>query len=128
VEARDVLMASGLVDYFKAHARRVHVGLHGQNPTDLLAKDLAEFLGEHHGEWKNEPSVLHEELKRHGSEAVPSREDELSRMVYAISNQGTWLKAQPGWKKNEEGKSRRAIHLRFRNGVDGVVGVDSDAP
>jgi len=127
VETRDVLMASGLVDYFKAHARRVHVGLHGQNPADLLAKDLAQFLEEHDGEWKDEPSVLHEELKRRGSEAVPSRADELSKMVYAISDRRTWLKTEPGWKKNEEGKSHRTIHLLSRNGVDGVVGVDHDA-
>ena len=33
-------------------------------------------------------------------------------------------KAESGWKRNEEGKSRRAIYLCFRNGVDGVVGVD----
>jgi putative DNA primase/helicase len=127
VEARDVLMASGLVDYFKAHARRVHVGLDGQNPTDLLAKDLAEFLEEHNGEWKDEPNVLHEELKSRKGEAVPSRADELSKMVLAISARGTWLKAEPGWKKNKEGKSRRAIHLYFRNGVDGVVGVDHES-
>jgi hypothetical protein len=74
------------VDYFKAHARRVHVGLYGHNPTDLLVKDLAEFLGEHDGEWKDEPSVLHEELMSWGSEALPSRADELSKMVYAISD------------------------------------------
>ncbi len=123
MEARDVLMASGLVDYFKAHARRVHVGLHGQNPTDLLAKDLAEFLGEHDGEWKDEPSVLHEELKSRKGEAVPSRADELSKMVLSNSERGTWLKAERGWGK-KGGESCRMLHLRFRNGVDGVVSVD----
>jgi putative DNA primase/helicase len=126
VEASDVLMASGLVDYFKAHARRVHVGLHGQHAEDLLAKDLAEFLVEHGREWKDEPNVLHEELRKRKSEALPDRPDELSKMVYAISGRGAWLKAEPGWKKNAEGQSRRAIHLCFRNGVDGVVGVDHE--
>jgi hypothetical protein len=124
VEARDVLMASGLVDYFKAHACRAHVDLHVQDAHDLLAVELAGFLREHGGEWKDEPNVLHEALKKRKSEALPSRADELSKMVYAISDRGTWLKAEPGWKGNEEGKSRRAIHLCFRNGVDGVVGVD----
>ena len=104
VEARDVVMASGLVDYFKAHAHRVHVGLHGHDAQDLLAKDLAEFLRERGGEWKDEPNVLHEELTKRKSEAVPERPDELSKMVYAISGQGTWLKAEPGWKKNEQGQ------------------------
>ena len=124
VEARDVLTASALVDYFKAHARRVNVGLHGQNTEDLLAKDLAEFLQKNGGEWKNEASVLHKALKKRKCEALPERPDELSKMVYAIARQGTWLKAEPGWKKNAEGKSRRVIHLRFKDGVDGVVGVD----
>jgi hypothetical protein len=124
VEARDVLMASGLLDYFKAHARRVHVGLHVQDAHDLLAVELAGFLRERGGEWKDEPNVLHKALKKRKSEAVPERPGELSKMVYAISGRGTWLKAQPGWKKNEEGESRRAIHLCFRSGVDSVVSVD----
>jgi hypothetical protein len=123
VEARDVLMASGLVDYFKAHARRVHVGLHGQNAEDLLAKDLAKFLVEHGGEWKDEPNVLHEALKKQKCEAIPERPDELSKMVLAISARGTWLKAERRWGK-KGGESCRMLHLRLRNGVDGVVGVD----
>jgi hypothetical protein len=125
VEARDVLAASVLTDYFKAHARRVHVGLHGQNTEDLLAKDLAEFLGGHDGEWKDEPSVLHEELTKRKSEPLPERPDELSKMVIAISARGTWLKAERGWGK-KGGESCRMLHLRFRNGVDGVVGVDPE--
>jgi hypothetical protein len=126
VEAKDVLAAWALLEYFKAHARRVHMGLHGQNPNDLLAKDLAEFLQEHGGEWKNEPSMLHDVLKNRGSEVVPERPDELSKMVLDISAWGTWLKAERGWGKNG-GESCRMLHLRFRNGVDGVVGVDPQA-
>ena len=68
--------------------------------------------------------MLHKALKKRKSEAVPERPDELSKMVYAIARQGTWLKAKPGSKKNKEGKSRRAIHLCFRNGV---VSVDQEA-
>jgi hypothetical protein len=59
-------------------------------------------------------------LKKRKCEALPGRPDELSKTVYAISGRGTWLRAEPGWKKNEEGKSRRAIHLCSRNGVVGV--------
>ena len=127
VEARDVLMASGLIDHFKAHTHRVHVGLHGTDPGDVLAKDLAEFLRERGGEWKDEANVLHAELRKRGSEAMSGRPDELAKMVYAIARQGTWLKAESGWQKNEEGESRRAISLCFRNGVDGVAGVDHEA-
>jgi Protein of unknown function (DUF3987)/Bifunctional DNA primase/polymerase, N-terminal len=114
VEVSDVLLASGLLEYFKAHARRVHAGLHGHNGEDLLARELAQFLREHDDEWKGEPNVLHEELKKRKSEAVSERPDELSKMVYAIAGRGTWLKAEPGWTKNEEGKSRRAIRLRLK--------------
>src|SRR5215211_9024824 len=49
--------------------------------------------------------------------------DELSKMVLAISARGTWLKVERGWGK-KGGESCRMLHLRFRNGVDGVVGVD----
>jgi len=55
--------------------------LHGQKPTDLLAKDLAEFLEEHNGEWKDEPSALHKELKKRKCEALPGRPDELSKTM-----------------------------------------------
>src|SRR5215211_848024 len=123
VEAKDVLQASVLVDYFKAHARRVHVGLHGRNPEDLLAVDLARFLKKREGEWKGEPSVLHEELEKLKSEALPERPDELSKMVLAMSERGTWLIAERKWGK-KGGVSCRILHLRLRNGVDGVVGVD----
>ncbi len=77
----------------------------------------------HGGEWEGEPNVLHEGLNKRGSEALPQRPDELSKMVLAISARGTWLKAERGWGK-KGGESRRMLQLRLRNGVDGVVGVD----
>jgi putative DNA primase/helicase len=126
VEARDVVMASGMMEYFKAHARRVHVYLHGQDAHDLLAVELAGFLKDRGAEWKDEPHILHEELKKRKSDALPGRADELSKMVLAISERGTWLKAERGWgKKGSE--SCRMLELRLRNGVDGVVGVDHEA-
>jgi hypothetical protein len=79
IEVRDVVMASGLIDYFKAHAHRVHVGLHGTDSQDVLAKDLATLLRERGGEWKDEASVLHAELRNRDSEVVPKRPDELTR-------------------------------------------------
>ena len=96
VEDEDVLAAWVLLGYFKAHAQRVYVGLHGRNADDLLARDLAEFLRERGGEWKDEANVLHSKLRNRGSEAVPERPDELGKMVYAIARQGTWLRAEPG--------------------------------
>jgi hypothetical protein len=47
IEPRDMLAASALVDYFKAHARRAYVGLYDCKPDDLLSADLAWFLQQH---------------------------------------------------------------------------------
>jgi hypothetical protein len=91
VKASDVVMASGLIDYFKAHAYRVHVGLHAQNPDDLLAGEVARFLQEHGGDWEGEPGDLWRALTDRGSESVPGRADELSKKVRAWASQGTWL-------------------------------------
>jgi hypothetical protein len=124
VETTDVVAAWVLLGYFKAQARRVHVGPRHESPEDLLAVELAGLLQDCGGEWRGEPSDLHQQLAERESEALPRRPDELSKLVLAISARGTWLKAESGWKKNEEGKSRRAIHLYFKNGVDGVVRVD----
>jgi hypothetical protein len=55
-------------------------------------------LQERGGEWKDEPSVLHQELKKRKSEALPERLDELSKMVL-YTNRSTWLKAERGWGK-----------------------------
>jgi hypothetical protein len=127
VKARDVVMASGLVDYFKVHAYRVHVGLHARNSEDLLAVGLAQFLQEHGGLWEGEPSDLWQALRRRGSESVPGRADELSKKVRTWARQGTWLTlGDKEWDKKGTGNSRRNLSLRLANGVDGVVGVDQD--
>jgi len=114
VEASDVLLASGLLDYFKAHARRVHVGLHGHNGEDLLARELSQFLQEHGGEWKGEPEELRRALADRGCEIVPATPDVLSRNLLATSRRGTWLVAEKGWGK-KGGKSHRTLHLRLRD-------------
>ena len=128
VEASDVVMASGLIDYFKAHAYRVHVGLHAQNPDDLLAGEVARFLQEHGGDWEGEPGDLWRALTDRGSESVPGRADELSKKVRAWASQGTWLTlGDKQWDKKATGNSRRNLSLLLANGVDGVVGVDQHA-
>lgn len=126
MEAKDVLAAWVLLDYFKAHARRVHVGLHGRAPEDLLGIELARFLQEHGGDWKDEPNVLLTELRKRGCVGVPERPDELSKVVLALSARGTWLMAERKWGKKDS-ESRRMLRLRLKNGVDGVVSVDQRA-
>ncbi len=67
-------------------------------------------MQERGGEWKDEPSVLHQELKKRKSEALPERLDELSKMVL-YTNRSTWLKAERGWGK-KDGESHGLLHLR----------------
>jgi hypothetical protein len=127
IEPRDIRAAGELIDYFKAHAKRVHLGLRSQNPRDRLASELREFLGEHGGEWEGEPSVLHEELLKRDSGAMPNRPDELSKMVLEIGNHSASLEVDRAWRKHE-GKSRRTLKLFLENGVDRVDSVDSETP
>jgi hypothetical protein len=82
VEERDVLSAVVLLDHSKGMARRVYVGLHGKNPEDRLGEDLTRFLAERGGHFKDEPSVLYEELE---SDYKPPRPDELIKAVKAIA-------------------------------------------
>jgi Protein of unknown function (DUF3987) len=127
IEPQDIRDAGRLVDYFKVHARRVHMGLRGQNPRDQLASELREFLREHGGEWEGEPNMLHEELLKRDSEAMPNRPDELSKMVLDIGNHSASLEVGRAWRKHD-GKSRRILKLFLRNGVDRVDGVDPETP
>ncbi|HZF59457.1 MAG TPA: DUF3987 domain-containing protein [Rubrobacter sp.] len=127
VEPRDITAAGSLVEYFKAHAKRVHVGLRGQTPKDRLATELRGFLGEHGGKWEGEPNALHEALLERGGEAVPERPDELSKMVLDIANRSASLTVDRAWRKHD-GKSQRILRLALRNGVDGVGGVDPETP
>ncbi len=123
IEPRDITAAGSLVEYFKAHAKRVHVGLRGQTPKDRLATELQGFLSEHGGKWEGEPNALHEALLERGGEAVPDRPDELSKMVLDIANRSVSLAVDRAWRKHD-GKSRRILRLTLRNGVDGLGDVD----
>ncbi len=125
VEARDVLSAMILLDYFKSHARRVYVGLHGEDPADLLAADLAQFLAAHGGTWRGQPSELHAQLK---SKHKPERADELSKMVRTIADRTPTLGLEDGHEAIErDGKrtTRRFVALTLVNGVNGVNGVNT---
>jgi hypothetical protein len=126
IEPQDLQDAGRLVEYFKAHARRVYVGLHGESKRDLLATVLKEFLEEHGGKWEGEPDALREELVERESEAVPSQAAELSKTVLEIASHSPSLKAERGWAK-KKGKSHRILRLVLQNPVDRVVPVDLEA-
>jgi hypothetical protein len=110
VESRDVLAAVVLLDYFKGHARRVYVGLHGDNENELLAADIATFLKERGGFFKDEPAVLFNELS---SRVKPSRPNELIKMLKAIAAKNRTLSFDSGNFK-KDGQSRRYVKLTLR--------------
>ncbi len=122
VEAEDVLATVALFDYFKNQARRVYVGLYGENPDDRLAEDLTKFLQGVGGRFKDEPSELHKRLK---SEFKPPRADELIKKVKAIASRTPTLEFNNGNFK-KDGQSRRYVELVLKNGVNGVNGVNRE--
>jgi putative DNA primase/helicase len=122
VEEKDVLATVALFDYFKNQARRVYVGLYGENPDDRLAEDLTKLLGELGGRFKDEPAELHRQLK---SEFKPSRPDELTKKVKAIASRSPNLEIGIGNFK-KDAQSRRFIELVLKNGVNGVNGVNRE--
>jgi hypothetical protein len=69
--------------------------------------------------------VLHTKLTNHGCEGVAERPDESRKVVLALSARHiVYSRARVG---QEGGETCRMLHLCFRNGVDGVVGVDHEA-
>jgi hypothetical protein len=116
----DALRAVVLLDYLKSHARRVYVGLYGENPEERLLADVAAFLKERGGRFKDEASVLHKELS---SRYKPPRPDELTKSLKTIAAQTPALSFDSGTFR-KEGKPRRFVALSLEIGVDGVDGVD----
>jgi hypothetical protein len=122
-ESRDVLAAMALLDYFKNHARRVCAKLHGENPDERLAEDVARFLAVHNRCWKGHPAELHEQLD---SDYKPSRPDELTKRLKVIANRypSMGFESKNGWVK-DLGNQRRFVELTLENGANGVKGVKS---
>jgi hypothetical protein len=120
VETKDIFSAFVLLDYFKDMARRVYVGLHGENPLDKLAEDLERFLNGRGGSWRGRPSELHAQLK---SKHKPGRAEELSKLVRAIADRTPTLGFEDGQEAIErEGKrtTRRFLALFLGNAVNAV--------
>ncbi len=124
VEAKDVLAAVVLLDYFKNHARRVYVGLHGDDPDDpdeRLAADVAQFLMERGGAWEGQPAEL---LTQLDSDYKPERANELTKRLKAIVARTPGLDFDAGerWDKEIHNK-RRYVRISLRNvGNVGNVG------
>jgi hypothetical protein len=119
VEPRDVFAASVLVDYFKAHTRRVFAELHGADPMDSLAIALSEFLEEHDGKWEGTATELFDALSERQAKGLPGNPDNLAAKVLAIAQRSKAVHAQRGWR----GKSRVLRLQLLKNGVGGVGSV-----
>ncbi|MEW6637381.1 MAG: DUF3987 domain-containing protein, partial [Actinomycetota bacterium] len=134
IEAEDVEAASRLLDYFKAHARRVYVELSAPDPLDLLAGELRDLLEESGGRWEGSATDLHRALDEREAASLPGRPEELSKLVLRIGERSPVLEARQGWRKTggREGKSRRVLKLALvepaqeptKSAVDPVVAVD----
>jgi hypothetical protein len=114
VESRDALSAFPLLDYFRAMVRRVYIGLHDENPDDRLAEELTRYLQGQGGYFRDEPSVLHENLR---SDFKPERADELTKRLKAIAHRTRTIQFGSGNFK-KDGQSRRFVELSLRNGVN----------
>jgi len=120
VEPQDVLAASLLVGYFKAHAQRVFAELHGANPKDSLAVALKKFLGGHDGRWEGTATELWDALSRRQVQGLPRNADNLAVKVLAIARRSkTAMRAERGWR----GKHRVLRLQLLKNGVGSVGGV-----
>lgn len=115
VELSDVEAASKLIDYFKVHARRVHMKLRGNSDEDDLATALRTFLESEEGRWEGSASELHKLLGGTGVSYLPKVADELSKQLLELSTRTSDLHLRRGYR----GKGR-VLRLKLEPSVGGV--------
>ncbi len=128
IEAEDVLRASVLLDYFKNHARRVYVGLYGDDRIDFLAEDVARFLKERGGSWSGQPAELHKTLD---SKHKPERAKDLSADLTKAAQRSPVLtferdKHEAFIKQDGTRTTRRVWALFLANSVNSVNSVNGE--
>jgi hypothetical protein len=119
-----VFVASVLVNYFKAHARRVFAELHGADPTGSLVAVFNEFLEERDGKWQGTATELFDGLSERRSEGLPGSPSKLAVTVLAIADRSQVLDAKRGWRD----KSRILRLQLLKKGVGGVGSVGKKPP
>jgi len=117
VEAEDVEAATKLLDYFKAHARRVYSELSVPDPLEALGADLGTLLAEGGGRMEATATELYRALEESGCEALPARPKELSQHVRAIADRSSALRASFGWRGKE-----KVVRLELAQNSVGRVG------
>jgi putative DNA primase/helicase len=117
VEAEDVGAAARLLDYFKAHARRVYTELRPPDPLETLGADLKKLIEEAGGRLEATATELYRKLEEADCEALPARPNELSQNVRALADRSSALRASFGHRGKE-----RVIRLELLENSVGSVG------
>jgi hypothetical protein len=86
VNERDVRAAAELIEYFKAHARRVYAKLYGEKPGNLLLLALEGFLKEQGEYWEGISSELFEIMKDRSAPGLPGGEVPFGKLLRKIAN------------------------------------------
>lgn len=86
VGIEDVEAAIALINYFKAHARRVYAKLHGEKSGRLLAEALRSFLDECGGYWEGKTSDLYGLMKARSAPGLPGSEGPFGKRIRSIAH------------------------------------------
>ncbi|WP_162924555.1 AAA family ATPase [Rubrobacter indicoceani] len=89
-----------------------------------LRDAVSELLNENGGEWESTPQELFDKLTEADCGVLPERPDELTKALKKTARTGTAFTVSRGWRKDDNGKSKRVLRLRRSNPSNGVVGVD----
>jgi hypothetical protein len=123
LEAGDVQAASRLLDYFKAHVRRVYSELSAPDSLEVLGADLKALIESNGGRLQATATELYRALEEAGCEALPARPKELSQAVKALAARSSTLRVSPGHRGKE-----RVLRLQLAENSVGCVGsVGRDA-
>jgi hypothetical protein len=123
VEAEDVEVASRLLGYFKAHARRVYAEVSSPDPLEILGADLKALIEEGGGRLEATATELYRRLEEMGCEALPARPKELGGAIRSLADRSSALRASFGWRGKE--KVARLELVENSVGRVGSVGKDS---
>ena len=123
IEAQDVEAATELLDYFKAHARRVYSELSAPDPLEVLGADLKALIETHGGRLEGTATELYRALEETGCEALPARPKELSQAVKALAARSSALRVSPGHRGKE-----RILCLQLVENSVGCVGSVGENP
>ncbi len=130
VELEDARAAADLVEYFKSHAKRLHIAMTGGNSSSRLLLALASLAREHGGTWEGESKPLYDALDVDPA-VKGSRAEELTKRLKKLADVDTALKITPARQKRvdtpEGSKTRRIVTLHLENSVNSVNSVNSGA-